>query len=343
MQEEISLREIIKVIWDGKWIIATITAIAVAITGIFSFFIVSPTYEAVSTVRVELSDMETVDQEQYLNSFAESLKTDVTMNRIINKLGLSRDHYSINSIRNSINVEVVENTNNMNIRVSGQEAGVITDISNLMAFELGARIEISDRSKRIVSARKSLESLEDSIKVNDNELQEAKKQLAETPEKLTTKKSLSDEAYLSAVISEGTAANERELGALQLESEEINPLYTSLMTKISEITLELTRQESNKLNYEQEIMEDNEIIANLEQQILKDELNMINSERMLSGFNAVFIAPAMEPNDPIAPNNVLNLAIAFVLGAMIGVFTNLFRHYMSSSAPVNNQKTIETN
>ena len=52
MEEEISLRELIEIILRGKWIIAAITIIAMLISGIFSFFVISPTYEARSTLMV---------------------------------------------------------------------------------------------------------------------------------------------------------------------------------------------------------------------------------------------------------------------------------------------------
>ncbi|GIQ71262.1 Wzz/FepE/Etk N-terminal domain-containing protein [Xylanibacillus composti] len=343
MQDEISLREILEVLWKGKWIIAAITAVSVIITGIFSFLIISPTYEAVSTVRVDLSQLDQMNHKLYLNSIAESLKTDVAMNRIINKLDLPHDEYSINSVRKSIKVEVVENTNNINLRVNGPKPELITDISNLMAFEMGARFEISDRSQLIVNARKELETLEDSIKVKTFELEEANSQLVNTPEKLITKQTLADEDYLRAIISEGTSINERELGALQLESETINPLYTSLKSQISEITLELTRQRTSKQNYEEEIERHNNIISELEQQLLREDLNTNNSQRLLSGFNAVFIAPALEPSEPVAPNKTLNIAISVVIGIMISIFVILVMHYMRAERAVKSQESIEIN
>ncbi|AYO31451.1 hypothetical protein D2962_13355 [Biomaibacter acetigenes] len=52
MEEEISLRELIEVLLRGKWIIAAITIIAMLVSGIFSFFIISPTYEARTTLMV---------------------------------------------------------------------------------------------------------------------------------------------------------------------------------------------------------------------------------------------------------------------------------------------------
>ena len=44
--EEISLRELIEVLLKRKWLIVSITLAALLVSGIVSFFILSPVYEA---------------------------------------------------------------------------------------------------------------------------------------------------------------------------------------------------------------------------------------------------------------------------------------------------------
>ncbi len=52
LEEEINLRELIEVIINGKVVIVAITIVAVLISGIYSFFIISPTYQATTTITV---------------------------------------------------------------------------------------------------------------------------------------------------------------------------------------------------------------------------------------------------------------------------------------------------
>lgn len=52
MEEEISLRELIEALLRGKNIIIAITIIALLISGIINFFVLSPTYEARTTLMV---------------------------------------------------------------------------------------------------------------------------------------------------------------------------------------------------------------------------------------------------------------------------------------------------
>ena len=46
IMEEISLREIIEVLLKRKWLIVGVTLLAIIISGIFSFFVLKPVYEA---------------------------------------------------------------------------------------------------------------------------------------------------------------------------------------------------------------------------------------------------------------------------------------------------------
>ncbi len=327
-QEEISLREIIETIWNGKVIIAVVTIIAMLIAGIYSYFVLSPTYEATSTVRV-LTEPEQLIQ---LNSFAESLKSDVAMNRIIDKLKLDRAVYSINSIRNSIHIDVIQDTSIMRLNVEGVESSKITSIANLMAFELGARIEISDRSQKIVEYRNRQIELEDLIIIANEELAESNKQLQENPEKLTTTQVVASEPYLQSIMEDSNNNTNRDLGALQLESEDINPVHTSLKQRIADTTINLAIQLAEKETLTTNILKNETKILELEQQMDEVKLKTLSSERLLNGFNAVFISPAIEPTVPVGPRKMMNMAIAVVVGIMLGIMIVFGRHYWKNSS-----------
>lgn len=329
MQEEISLREIIETIWNGKWIIAVVTIGAMILSGIISAFLLSPTYEAVSTVRIQVSGEQS---QQYLNSLAESLKSDVAINRIINKLKLDKNLYTIDSIRNSVQVSVIKDTNVIKLTVKGNDPSAITSITNLMAFELGARVEIADRSQQIIDSRKRLLEIEDTIKVTTKNQEETMKQLEKTPEKLVTKEALTDKPFLESVLKDSTSANSRDLGAIQMESESINPVYTTLKARYAETTINLAMQLEEKQNLENNISKNESQITELEQQIKTEKLKTMNSERLLSGFNAVFISPAIEPVEPVGPKTLLNIAIAAVVGAMVSTLFVFMRQYWRNTA-----------
>jgi capsular polysaccharide biosynthesis protein len=329
MQEEISLREILETIWNGKILIAEITVIAVIIAAIFSLWVIAPTYEATSTVRIVNN---TEGSEGMLNSFVESAKSDVSINRIVEKLKLDRSEHSLNSIRKAIQIQAVEGTSMIRIKVTGEDPEMITNVANTLVFDLGARMEISDRSVEIVNDRNPLLNLDDSMAVNEIELAEVQEQLANTPEKLTTRQSLSDAPYLQSVVEGSENMNGREAGSLSFTSEEVNPLYTSLKSRFSDVTIALSKQAEERRIIEASIHRNEETIQQLENQMNDERLRTVNSERMLNGFKAVFISPAFEPNQPVGPNKTLNVAIAFVVGLMLSIMIVFVRHYWHNSS-----------
>lgn len=58
MEDEIDLRHLIEVLWQGKWLIAAITAVAMLVSGLVSFFVLKPTYEATTNLLVNLPPKE---------------------------------------------------------------------------------------------------------------------------------------------------------------------------------------------------------------------------------------------------------------------------------------------
>ena len=54
--EEISLREIIEVLLKRKWAIVGITILAVLISGVISFFVLSPVYEAEAILNIAINN-----------------------------------------------------------------------------------------------------------------------------------------------------------------------------------------------------------------------------------------------------------------------------------------------
>lgn len=327
MQSEISLREIFDIFWDGKKTISIITISILLLTAILNFFVLPATYEATATVRLG-NGMEQQESGQNLNAYLETLKNDVSMQRLIEKLDLEQYGYTIANLKSSINISIVNQASVMKLSVQGEDPEIITNIANMMAFELGARMEITDRSQEIVAYKRSLKDIENQINVYQKDLDEANRQLSRTPEKLYTKQTLADEPYLQSVVGELIEAGNKELGAIQLETEIINPVYTTLQSHIANKTIELARLTSQKENLELNIKENQERILELETQIDFEKLNSQNSERLLNGFNAVFVSPAIEPTEPVGPKKIVNIALATIVGFMLATVIVFIRNYL---------------
>lgn len=331
MEQEISLREIIETIMKGKWIIASVTLSAVIIAAIVSFAVLSPTYEASSFVRIQ-NNLEEDKAQVDLDSFMQTLKSDPSMNRIIEKLQIDPDKYSVQTIRNKIQLETIKGTNVMKIKVKSSDSLLITNIANMLAYDLGNRIEASDESKKIVDARNRMEELKEQIAIAQNELTEAKKQLSMTPEKQITKQTLSEDVLIQSLAKEITGADISDLAGLQMENETINPVYTLLQSKIAEVTVQLANLQADQKNAEVRIQESTDRIKELDQLILQEKLNAKTSDRLFLGFQTVFINPAIQPTVPVGPNKLLNMVIAAFVGGMISILFVFLRQYMRRTA-----------
>lgn len=150
MEEEISLRELIEIMINGKWVIATITIIAMLVSGILSFFVISPAYEARSTLMV--SPMAQKDQlatkdsaydtlltylSQYPQMSLETYRVQVTnphiLNQVISELKLDREKYNLNTLREAVNVEAIKDTNLIRISVKDKDPEMAARIANTLA------------------------------------------------------------------------------------------------------------------------------------------------------------------------------------------------------------------
>ena len=61
-----------------------------------------------------------------------------------------------------------------------------------------------------------------------------------------------------------------------------------------------------------------------------EEIRILKSSD-IGDASIIIVSPAVEPIKPIAPNKKLNVAIAGVLGLMLGVFTAFFTEYWKES------------
>ena len=120
MMEEISLRELIETLIKRKKIIIYITVFAVLVSGVVSFFVLHPTYEAsmllmaangeeptptptgngnVDIMLDSISKYPNMD----IGTYREQIKRPGVMNKTIKDLGLE-DEYTIESLADKINL-----------------------------------------------------------------------------------------------------------------------------------------------------------------------------------------------------------------------------------------------
>ncbi len=442
--DEISLRELIGALLDGWKIITIITIISLLASGIFSFIITDPTYEAETTLMASLAtdrltnmNIESEDIEGILNSisayptmtlqtYKQQIKNPQILIETIEELELSKEDITIDSLTNMISLETMKDTNLIVVKVSNSDKELATKIANTIAQKftsfitdmarehasktsgfINSQLEVEkekvdqalldlkvflaqprgveELNKEIQSKQQELNDYKDRLsreevnykdallqkemeeKLISAQLKSAKEQLNNTSKKLVTKKSILEDSLLSDMIKESSNSTTKDIADIEMENEEINPAYITLIESINEYEIDLNKvkQEKENITYSykkiKEILSDKIDIVKQDVESLQVELaekehqeklilrnvNLAQSiyDSFLEKYEATRVAESTEigessinivskaitPEKPVAPNKKLNLAIAGVLGVMIGVFVVFFRQYWIGS------------
>lgn len=137
MEETIDLREYFYIIKKRAWIIALITVLAMITSGIISFFVLSPVYEANTTLIVnteqskETNNMITGDQlnvtQKLTLTYGEIIKSRAVLDSVIKKLDLNIEY---DELEKTINVSPVKDTQIMSVTVQDTNPKRARDIAN---------------------------------------------------------------------------------------------------------------------------------------------------------------------------------------------------------------------
>ncbi len=147
--DEISLRELIEVLLNGKWIIAIITAICVLLSVIYAQFIMAPVYEAKATLMASpLESTQVKDANQFsqlvdelsqypqmtIDTYIEQVTTPTVLSAVIKELKLDEE-YDINraNLKNMITIESPKGTNLIYVKVKNSDPVLATNIANAIS------------------------------------------------------------------------------------------------------------------------------------------------------------------------------------------------------------------
>lgn len=144
--EEISIKELIETIISGKKIIIGVTIIALTLAFIFSFYILTPIYEAKTTllasnITEKVSSVNVENIEDYINTlsnqglstletYRQQIKSPEVLTQVIEDLELDREKHSIEGLQNNITVKIIEDTNLIEISVRSGSPKLSKEIAN---------------------------------------------------------------------------------------------------------------------------------------------------------------------------------------------------------------------
>ncbi|SCX77540.1 GumC family protein [Alkaliphilus peptidifermentans] len=219
-----------------------------------------------------------------------------------------------------------------------------------LSKELDAKLNlITDYKTKIVDSQLNKGILLESIQATERELNNA-------PEKLITTKSILEDNILSDVIKGSNNLTINQLANIRMENEEINPVYIYLLNKKSILLIELQEEEARIENLQLQIGQTQKEIDKLqieladkkhEERLIDQKVQMsqntydafakkheelrVTESSQIGESNMIVISRAFPTTTPVAPNKTLNVAIAGVLGIMMGVFAAFFIEYWQTS------------
>ena len=184
----------------------------------------------------------------------------------------------------------------------------------------------------------------------------SEQELKNTPQIIVTNKSVGQDPLLNQIVAENNGTSIKDAAQITMKSEEINEGYISLRTKVSdykiaaselsgEIDMIITKINTTQIELENMQLElaDKEHNQALLQR--KVELSQGTYDTFLNKYEEIRIAESTEigdstiniisqaatPEAPIGPRRMFNLAIAGILGIMMGAFAAFFKEYWQTS------------
>ncbi len=214
MEEEISLRELIEVLLQGKWIIAGISFVAVLIAGIVSFGILDEKYEARAVIMFDKKFIE--EQGLALETYKELVTTHSRVQGVYEKLGLDPGEYKLESFKKSIKTELNDKASIISITVTSKDPELAQKIAN----ELGVS-SVNDFRRRLIDDK------EREIEKAERMLASVEAELEKTPRLLNTFEVRANATHI-------------------IQVPELNPLYERLSTRWDEVNATVTTLKAEK-------------------------------------------------------------------------------------------------
>jgi len=137
--DTIDLLEILRIIRERSWIIILITVMAIAVSGLLSFFFLDKVYQTSTTLMVSKTQSDSTNVLQYndvllnqklVKTYSEIAKSDRVLDKVIEKLELST---SAEELRKKITVNSVQDTEIIRISVEDLDPQFATDLANGIA------------------------------------------------------------------------------------------------------------------------------------------------------------------------------------------------------------------
>lgn len=196
-------------------------------------------------------------------------------------------------------------------------------------------------------------------------INDIRKQLESEKPLITTEKSILEDSLLSDITKESLGTSVNNIANIKVNNEEVNPVYITLREKETEIGIELATAKAKVEMLKGQIVDVQNQIENLQVKLAEkqheerlinknveiaqntydaftrkhEELRVIESAQ-IGESNMIIVSRAYPTTVPVAPRKALNVAIAGLLGVMVGVFAAFAIEYWQVSGEEKNKAIV---
>jgi len=235
----------------------------------------------------------------------------------------------------------------------------LVELKNFLAQPQGVKEltqEVDAKLNLVTNYKTSLIETELQREVLQQSINKIKTELTKEKPLITTEKSILEDGVLSDFAKENTGQNTGNIANIRMNNEEVNPVYISLkqqqntsninlaevQTKIQMLKtqIEEVQQQVEDLQvklaerqHEERLINQNVDIAQNTYDAFtrKHESLRVTESAQVGEANMIVVSKAYPTTNPVGPRKMLNIAIAGVLGIMIGVFAAFFIEYWQTS------------
>ncbi len=325
VEDEIDLRDYLKVIWKNKLLILAIVLVSLISSGFYSFFLLQDEYQTdaklsyVSNQKIPLADA------------IEILKSQPIIQKTAAQEGDSFKNEALSTL-SSLKVENVRNTNQILLQLKGNKPEMMEKY-----FGQYIKVSVDELNRRSLEKLSSEKSQSDYPRLKNLSVLYAKQReeiYAELREKLVEEADLEIKRLRNlSIIAARFRYNDTRYNDKQLEIEyeiadlmsikEGGRIYTKFAQQLIQSNSELTLLNLRLNSIDAKL-------ADLQAKMIEPE----NPDSNVNNTTSNVVELLTPPTDPviIGPKRSLNMAIAAVLGLFIGVFAAFFKNYMEESA-----------
>lgn len=147
MEQEIDLRQVFGIIKKRLWIVIVLPLVAMIVSGIYSFYVLKPTYEASTTIIVSsreevvstsIDNNTIMANKNLVKTYSEVAKSRTVLETTINKLSLDM---TVEALKSQVKVTPLNDTELFKISVTNGNPEVAATISNKVAESFSNRIK----------------------------------------------------------------------------------------------------------------------------------------------------------------------------------------------------------